>query len=231
MKDRWLSMDFEIIKLTDIIPAEYNPRKISEKEYVKLTESITKFGLVDPIIVNLKNNHIIGGHQRYDVLMDKYLNGEIENKLYLFKVGLIGWAMLDKELSLENEELEKELLVRLNVQSGIWDYEKLNGIFEELDLNGFDVSLTGFSQTEINIPNDDDLNDLFEEAESQIVDNREKEYGDIIVTSQNTSYILEFSSPEQEKIWNNFIAKLDTNEDYLISQKILTMLGEHIGEN
>ena len=224
-------MDFEIIKLTDIIPAEYNPRKISEKEYVKLTESITKFGLVDPIIVNLKNNHIIGGHQRYDVLMDKYLNGEIENKLYLFKVGLIGWAMLDKELSLENEELEKELLVRLNVQSGIWDYEKLNGIFEELDLNGFDVSLTGFSQTEINIPNDDDLNDLFEEAESQIVDNREKEYGDIIVTSQNTSYILEFSSPEQEKIWNNFIAKLDTNEDYLISQKILTMLGEHIGEN
>ena len=51
-------MDFEVIKIMDIVPAEYNPRKISNGEYNKLVESITKFGLVDPIIINLKNNKI-----------------------------------------------------------------------------------------------------------------------------------------------------------------------------
>mgnify|MGYP003291671143 CR=1 FL=1 len=225
-------MDFEKIKLTDIVPAEYNPRKISEEEYYKLKESITKFGLVDPIIINLKNNRIIGGHQRYDVLMDKYINNEISNELYLFKVGNIGWVTSDNNLMLKDEDLEKELLVRLNVQSGMWDYDKLNEIFTELDLNGFDVSVTGFLPTEINIPNDDDLEELFDTAEDEIEDDIEEEYDDIILTSQNNSYILEFSSPEQEMVWNNFIEYINKNDDAeLLSQKILDILGGHVGEN
>ena len=53
-------MKSEKIKIEDIEPAEYNPRKISKKEYKKLSKSISEFGLVDPIIINLKNMHIIG---------------------------------------------------------------------------------------------------------------------------------------------------------------------------
>ena len=35
--------------------------------------------MVDPIIINLKNNHIIGGHQRYNVLQDQYIqNNEFD---------------------------------------------------------------------------------------------------------------------------------------------------------
>lgn len=51
-------VDIEKIKITDIVPAEYNPRLISDEELLKLRNSIDEFGLVDPIIINLKNNSI-----------------------------------------------------------------------------------------------------------------------------------------------------------------------------
>ena len=59
------------IKITEIEPADYNPRIMSEIERTKLRNSMETFGIVDPIIVNLKNNRIIGGHQRYEVLLEK----------------------------------------------------------------------------------------------------------------------------------------------------------------
>ena len=52
-------MEIEHIKITDLKPAEYNPRRISDDDYQKLKNSISTFGLVDPIIVNLKNMHIV----------------------------------------------------------------------------------------------------------------------------------------------------------------------------
>ena len=44
-------MEIEHIKITDLKPEEYNPRRISEEDYRKLKNSISTFGLVDPIIV------------------------------------------------------------------------------------------------------------------------------------------------------------------------------------
>lgn len=43
------------IRIKDLKPAPYNPRKWSDYAIKQLTESISKFGLVDPIIdtVNL----------------------------------------------------------------------------------------------------------------------------------------------------------------------------------
>ena len=58
-------VEIEKIKITDIVPADYNPRLISESEATKLKNSLSTFRLVDPIVINLKNNHIIGGHQRF----------------------------------------------------------------------------------------------------------------------------------------------------------------------
>lgn len=40
------------IKVNELNPAVYNPRKYDKKSADQLKESITKFGLVDPIIVN-----------------------------------------------------------------------------------------------------------------------------------------------------------------------------------
>lgn len=67
-----VQLDIDKIRLTDITPADYNPRQINDTQLSKLSKSIQDFGLVDPIIINLQNNKIIGGHQRYRVLLDKY---------------------------------------------------------------------------------------------------------------------------------------------------------------
>ena len=57
-------------KLTDLRPAKYNPRVITEENLAGLAASIKKFGCVEPIVVNIRGgkNIIIGGHQRFKVL-------------------------------------------------------------------------------------------------------------------------------------------------------------------
>lgn len=60
-------------ELADLKPAKYNPRTISDDAFDGLSASIDRFGLVEPIIVNIrdKKNIIVGGHQRFRVLRTK----------------------------------------------------------------------------------------------------------------------------------------------------------------
>lgn len=51
---------YPVKKLTG---ADYNPRKISDESFKKLQESLKKFGIVIPVIIN-SNNILIAGHQR-----------------------------------------------------------------------------------------------------------------------------------------------------------------------
>ena len=53
-----------VIKISDIKPAAYNPRKISPDAFTELQSSIKTLGFILPIIVNKKNKTIIAGHQR-----------------------------------------------------------------------------------------------------------------------------------------------------------------------
>lgn len=138
-------IDVEKIKITDLIPSDYNPRIMPENEATKLKNSLETFGLVDPIVINLKNNHIIGGHQRFDVLIDQHLeDNKIFEELNLIRLGDIGWVFTDTELTVESEDHEKALNLSLNKISGEWDTEKLFVILEELEVNDFDLGLTGF---------------------------------------------------------------------------------------
>lgn len=50
--------------------ADYNPRKINKSALRKLKESITKFGIVKPIIINGENGILTAGHQRTKALKD-----------------------------------------------------------------------------------------------------------------------------------------------------------------
>jgi hypothetical protein len=47
-----------------LIPTKYNPRKIEDEVFEKLTESINKFGIIKPIIINGENGILTAGHQR-----------------------------------------------------------------------------------------------------------------------------------------------------------------------
>lgn len=139
----------ETIKITDLKPARYNPRKISNDDYKKLTNSINEYGLVDPIIINLNNNTIIGGHQRYDVIFSEYMDGnEDYAELQLIRRGDIGWVFLDEELIVKDLNHEKSLNIALNKIQGQFDLEKLEDLFNDLSTEGLDLELTGFDKRE-----------------------------------------------------------------------------------
>jgi ParB-like chromosome segregation protein Spo0J len=112
-------MKVEKISINKLKPAGYNPRQISKKQYNDLKQSIEKFGLVDPIIIN-KDFTVIGGHQRLKVC--KELNYKEIDCVALF---------LTKE-----EEIE--LNIRLNKSGGDWDFDLLSNFeIEELKEWGF----------------------------------------------------------------------------------------------
>jgi hypothetical protein len=106
--------------IADLIPAKYNPRELTEKQAQDLGQSLDKFGLPEPIVVNL-NNVIIGGHQ---------LQGETE----------VDVRLPDRQLS---QEEEVELNLRLNKNTGQWDFDALANMDESL------LQIVGFTSEEM----------------------------------------------------------------------------------
>ena len=154
----------EIVKvdINELISPEYNPRQITDDEMEKLKNSINEFGYVDPIIVNKHNNHIVGGNQRYEALKS------------------LGYTNVDV-IFVDEPDLnrEKALNIALNKISGEWDEVKLNQIFTEMKLAGFDkVSLTGFEDYEVqelNIINDINYDDDFDLTDDDLSEDKEEE--------------------------------------------------------
>jgi len=132
-------MKVEKISINKLKPAGYNPRQISKKQYNDLKQSIEKFGLVDPIIIN-KDFTVIGGHQRLKVC--KELNYKEIDCVALF---------LTKE-----EEIE--LNIRLNKSGGDWDFDLLSNFeIEELKEWGFKEIELGLNIDKIDDETNDDI--------------------------------------------------------------------------
>ena len=54
-------------KLSDLIPAKYNPREITADALGRLTKSLDELGNLQPITWNAKTGNVVGGHQRLHV--------------------------------------------------------------------------------------------------------------------------------------------------------------------
>ena len=61
----------------------------------------------------------------------------------------LGYTEVDVSVVDLNKSDEKALNIALNKISGEWDDEKLAALFEELDLEGYDLSLSGFDADEL----------------------------------------------------------------------------------
>lgn len=126
-------MNIKTLKLTDIKPAPYNPRRISEDAMRRLERSLAEFGLVQPLIVNQKTGRLIGGHQRLKLLQKQ---GIKETECVLLDL---------------TPAREKALNVALNNKAlmGEDDREMLAALLEDPGLAGIDRTLTGFNEQEI----------------------------------------------------------------------------------
>lgn len=134
--------------IKELIPAKYNPRQATEKDESDLAISIDKFSLADPIIIN-RNNTVIGGHFRLRMLERKGITEcdvRVPNRLL-------------------NEAEEKELNLRLNKNTGNWDFELLKGFGADM------LSDVGFESM--------DMDKIFPEVKEDNFD-AQKEYDAII---------------------------------------------------
>lgn len=137
------SLNRERRLLSDLHPAEYNPRKAlqpTDPEFKSIERSLREFGYVDPIIINADGT-IIGGHQRHTVLQAL---GETEADVIV--------------LDLSKRD-EKALNIALNKIGGDWDMDLLREALADLrDLPGIDATLTGYDGAEISVILGDALN-------------------------------------------------------------------------
>jgi hypothetical protein len=136
-------LTIKTLKLSDLKPAPYNPREATEKQSEDLRKSLSKFGLVEPIIYNENTGNIVGGHFRVRELTTL---GKDEADCVIVN------------LSLEDE---KELNIRLNANTGKWDYDVLANEWDTaslvdwgLDLPEFDIDPDCLSD-EFSLPDGD----------------------------------------------------------------------------
>lgn len=54
----------ELVSITKIKPAKYNPRRIDDDAFAGLCESLKKFGMPQPLVVNSRSGVLVSGHQR-----------------------------------------------------------------------------------------------------------------------------------------------------------------------
>ena len=141
--------------ISDLIFAEYNPRELTKDQHQDLKDSITRFGLVDPLIVNIhkeRKNILVGGHQRLRIAKE---------------LGYKSVSCVEVELT---PEKEKELNVRLNKNTGQWDWDALANHFDvgELLEWGFSEDELQFTEPDVQgLTDDDDIPEVEEAITKQ----------------------------------------------------------------
>ena len=136
-------MEIVKVNINQLKSPEYNPRQITDEEMEKLKNSINEFGYISPIIVNKHNNHIVGGNQRYEALKQ------------------LGYTMIDV-IYIDEPDINKEkaLNIRLNNLSGEWSMPKLEKVIDELKMEKFDITLTGFEINNVESFDDLEVNNI-----------------------------------------------------------------------
>ena len=150
-------------KVSELVPYEKNPRKISSKEKRELEERLSKFGLIGLPSMD-SDGTLIGGHQRLKSML------------------LMGWGEKEIDVRVASRKLTKEefaeVLLIDNEHSAVWDLEALQKDFSDLvDLDSF-----GFSFEEITQKHDLAV----VEPEYPIVPKMSEKYSAVVITIDNS---------------------------------------------
>lgn len=145
------NINIEYVDINILNPSAYNPRKHDKESEEQLKQSIKSFGLVDPLIVNSspeRKDIVIGGHFRL----------EVAKQLGYIQIPVV-------YVNIPDIEREKELNLRLNKNTGEFDF-KLLAEFDQTFLKN-----VGFSSEELDdifaiedIPEEFDLNKALAKA-------------------------------------------------------------------
>ncbi|MDO8569844.1 MAG: DNA methyltransferase [bacterium] len=142
------------VPVEDLRPSPDNPRTWTKEDADHLKESIKRYGVVDPLLVNVakeRYNIVIGGHFRLSVIKE----------LGIKEVPVV-------YIDIPDLEKEKELNIRLNLNQGEFDFDLL-ATFDQSFLE--DVGFTS-----------QDLDDIFAVEETPEQFDLEKELAKLDIT-------------------------------------------------
>lgn len=129
--------------LAEIRPYAQNSRTHTPKQIVKLKKSLAKFGWTSPMLI--ADGELLAGHARLDAAIEMAaegmpvrdnpdpLQGPTVDLSHLSKAERRAYVLADNRLALD---------------AG-WDEELLTQELQELQDDGFDISLTGFEDLEL----------------------------------------------------------------------------------
>jgi len=184
-------MEFKKIKIVDLVPASYNPRKAlkpGDAEYEKIKNSISEFGYVDPVIVN-DDMTVVGGHQRITVLKD------------------LGYEEIDCVVISIDKTKEKALNIALNKITGEWNKELLADLIKDLQDSDFDVAFTGFDPPEVeqlfNSVHDKNINEDEFDVDEELKNPAVAKAGDVWLLGRHRVCCGDSTQPETYDILMN----------------------------
>jgi hypothetical protein len=110
------------INRSDIIDDDCNPRIIDQENRKNLKKSIKKYGLVGHIVWNENTKHVVGGHQRINVIDEMMKNKEYN--LDVLKVNLS-----------EKEEIELNVVLNNAEAQGKFDFGQLSFLADKFNID------------------------------------------------------------------------------------------------
>ena len=138
-----INWKLETRKIKDLREHPRNPRQLKGAQAMQLQKSLETFGVAEKPIIN-QDGQIIGGHQRLKMLK---------------KMGIKEIECWVPDRFLEEKEVD-ELCIRLNKNSGEWDWDELGNSWNPTDLIewGFlpDELMEGITDTEAPLKEPDD---------------------------------------------------------------------------
>ena len=202
----------EKMKLSELNPAVYNARKITDKAKAGLKKTLERFGMAQVIVWNKRSGNIVGGHQRYELLV----NAGVEES-HVKVVDLDDADEKALNVSLNNKNIQGdwssdiESLLTEVAYNDAKDFEELNfsDLSEELKLDiNIDCDIVDVTEAD-----SDDIEEVSEEDEVITEDKETVSDNTVeIISKANTEYhlgenILNVGDSEESRIQADKVRK------------------------
>ena len=143
MQNKIKQSEVRVIWRSEITPAPYNPRTISDEARKALKKNIKENGIIGGMVWNEQTGNLVSGHQKLNIAdeVNKYEAGKND---YEIKVEVINVDL----------KKEKELNIFFNSKAvqGEMDYKKLALIFPDIDADLAGLDEVDLSMIEIELP-------------------------------------------------------------------------------
>lgn len=167
------------MEIKDLKGFHKNPRKITEKMFGLLGESIKEFGDLSGIVVNVRTGEVVGGNQRTQFFKSDFQNVASITKTELPKPtsqGTVAYGYVEykgerynyREVNWDEKKSDRANIAA-NKMGGFWDNDILANQFdiEDLKLAGFEDFELGMFEEEIEV----DKSDLTQTMDSYLEGN------------------------------------------------------------